>query len=139
MPPKAAKKTEVAPPEFAHYVEKEPTPLQDSFYNWIVEKTGYEDLDPKSVQLAVALRMTFQRSEENQADLEARREAALAAKEEREARRAEREERAAAKEEEEPAAAPAKRGRPAKATATPAPATKVAAPPRRRAAATSAA
>lgn len=127
---KAAAK-EVAPPEFAHYVEKEPTALQQSFTEWIEEKTGYEP-DPKSVQLAVALRMTFQRSEENQADLEARREAALAKAEARETRAAE---RAASKEEvaeEKPKKAA---GRKPAAAASAAPATRVAAPPRRRAAA----
>lgn len=133
MAPKAKPAAKAAePPMYANYAEKDPTPLQEAFAAWLVDKTGYE-VDEKSVQLAVALRMTFQRSPENQEDLEARRSTAEEKAEARAARAAEREEKAAAREEAPAKVAPAKKTT-AKAAAA-APATKVAAPPRRRAAA----
>jgi hypothetical protein len=73
--------------DYSTYLEKEPTPLQEHFAEWIQDKTGYEPNDADDfatgVQLATALRMEFQRSPENQARLEERRAAAEQAAEER--------------------------------------------------------
>ncbi|AVP41398.1 hypothetical protein SEA_YARA_64 [Streptomyces phage Yara] len=71
-------KTEEDGPQFAHLVDKEPTDLHKRFAAWLVENTGLDEdeIDLKSVQLACSLRIEFQRSPENQANLEARREAA---------------------------------------------------------------
>jgi hypothetical protein len=52
-----------------------PTELHKNFAAWIKEQTGV-DVDLKSLQLACSMRMDFQRSEANQADLQARKEAA---------------------------------------------------------------
>lgn len=66
-------------PPLARYTEKEPTELQTRFTAWIEEKTGYKP-DAKSVALSVALRMEFQRSEENQTVLKAARDRSAEAK-----------------------------------------------------------
>lgn len=56
--------------ERADLVEKEPTQLHSDFTAYIQEQTGYE-ADEKSVQLATILRMDFQKSDANQARLQA--------------------------------------------------------------------
>jgi hypothetical protein len=53
----------------------EPTDLHRNFAKWLKDNTGV-DVDLKTVQLACAMRMDFQRSEDNQADLAARKAAA---------------------------------------------------------------
>lgn len=53
----------------------EPTELHKNFKAWLEEHTGVE-VDLKTVQLACSMRMDFQKSEENQADLKARKQAA---------------------------------------------------------------
>lgn len=63
---------------FAERAATEPTELQKRFADWIKEQTGV-DVDLKSVQLACALRMDFQKSEENQDALKARKDAAAKA------------------------------------------------------------
>jgi len=103
MAPKAAP----APAPRAALAEKDPTPLHENFANWLTRETGYE-VDLKTVQLAAVLRGAFQKSEENQADLEQRRAAAeqrVAAREERAQERATK--AAAPKTEPKAAAAPA--------------------------------
>ncbi|MGO4428964.1 hypothetical protein AB4Z54_62105, partial [Streptomyces sp. MCAF7] len=60
---------------FAERAQSEPTDLHKNFAEWIKEQTGYEP-DLKTVQIVCAMRMDFQRSEENQADLKARKQAA---------------------------------------------------------------
>lgn len=103
-------KTNPAP--MANYLEKEPTSLHENFADWLTRQTGYE-VDLKTVQLATALRMTFQRSEDNQSDLEARRQAQINAVAEREKRAAEREAARAAKEKAAAEKAAAKKAAPA--------------------------
>lgn len=74
----------------ADLVGKEPGTLHKNFAAWLTEQTGYK-VDEKSVQLATILRMDFQRSDVNQRDLAARRQAkadAAAAREKRAADRA---------------------------------------------------
>lgn len=61
----SAKKT------FAERAQAEPTELQKRFADWIEEQTGVKP-DLKSVQLACALRMDFQHSDENQEALQAK-------------------------------------------------------------------
>ena len=56
---------------FAERAAAEPTDLHKQFAAWIAEKTGVTP-DLKTVQLAVTLRMDFQRSEDNQEALVAR-------------------------------------------------------------------
>jgi hypothetical protein len=71
--------------ELGQYRDKEPTQLHRDFVAWSKAKTGL-DLDLKTVQVAFSLRMPFQRSEENQADLAERKaaaEAKVAAREQR--------------------------------------------------------
>ena len=70
---------------FTKLVDKDPSDLHERFAEWISETTGYEDVDVKSVQMACALRIEFQKSDENQAVLAERR----AGAEEREAAREE--------------------------------------------------
>src|SRR3546814_18949079 len=72
-------------------VDKDPTELHERFADWLVEKTGYEDIDQKSVQLACALRIDFQRSPENQELLAEKRTNAEKREQEREERREARE------------------------------------------------
>lgn len=55
----------------------EPTDLHKNFAEWLKVNTGV-DVDLKTVQLACSMRMDFQRSEDNQADLAARKAAAAA-------------------------------------------------------------
>lgn len=77
----AAKTTEV---DYTKYAHKEPTDLQARAVPWILGKTGYNPANAKTkamafedgVRLAIALRMEFQRSPENQEVLEAARVAA---------------------------------------------------------------
>jgi hypothetical protein len=97
--------------EYGDYRDKAPTPLQERFVPWLVEKTGYNPAAAKTkqeafeagVRLAVSLRIPFQASPEN-------REATEALRKEREeemaaARARREEERAKAKAEREEAAA----------------------------------
>ena len=142
----AQKKSVKAKKEYplAHLLEKDPTPVMENFADWIEDQTGYE-VDRRSVALAGTLRMVFQKSPENQADLEERRQAA----EDKKAARLERQEARAAKVAQEakaaktakpaakaPAKAPATKAAPAKRTpAAKAAATTKAAPRRRRPAA----
>lgn len=58
-------------------LDREPSELHKNMAAWLKETTGY-DADLKTVQLVASLRIKFQRSEQNQEDLEARREAAEA-------------------------------------------------------------
>lgn len=59
--------------DFTRYASLAPTPLQERFGPWIMEKTGYDPATAKSkqeaflagVRLAVALRIPFQASPEN--------------------------------------------------------------------------
>jgi hypothetical protein len=93
--------------DYTTYLDKAPTDLQERFAQWILDQTGYEPNDSDDfatgVQLATALRMEFQRSPENQAELERKR----AAKEQ--------------EDEEKASAPPKRRGRPRKAQAEPEP------------------
>jgi len=86
MPKKAttpAPVVEDAEVDYTKYVGKAPTDLQERFAEWILDKTEYDPSSEKTkaaafaegVRLGVALRMPFQRSDENQAVLEERREA----------------------------------------------------------------
>lgn len=114
--------------------DREPTTLHSDFAEYIQEETGYE-ADLKSVQLATLLRMDFQKSEKNQARIQASREAKAEALEERARKKAEREEKRAAKEAakaEKSTKAPAAKKAPAKKAAAKKAAAK--APTRRRAA-----
>lgn len=56
-------------PEFANYLEKDPTGLHIHYTQWLAEKTGidFSDQDEatKIVQLAVALYPQYQKSAEN--------------------------------------------------------------------------
>ena len=81
------------PDRFEKLVDKDPSDLHERFAEWLVEKTGYEDVDVKSVQLACALRIEFQKSPENQEVLAAKRDAAEKAEAEREEKREAREQR----------------------------------------------
>lgn len=58
-------------PRLARYADADPTELQTAFANWIEKETGYAP-DIKSIQLGAVLRGTFQKSEENQARIAAR-------------------------------------------------------------------
>lgn len=57
--------------------QSEPTQLHKDFAQWIYEETGIRP-DLKSVQLACALRMDYQRSDANQTALKAKKQAAAA-------------------------------------------------------------
>lgn len=70
--------------------DKEPTQLHQDFADYIQEQTGIE-VDVKAVQLATILRMDFQRSETNQARLQASKAAREAAAQARADKRAARE------------------------------------------------
>ncbi|QKY78610.1 hypothetical protein SEA_DRYAD_72 [Streptomyces phage Dryad] len=82
---------------FTKLVDKDPSVLHERFAEWIADKTGYEDVDVKSVQMACALRIEFQKSPENQEVLAERR----ADSEKREAEREEKREAREAKKREE--------------------------------------
>jgi hypothetical protein len=56
---------------FAERAAAEPTELHKQFADWLKEKTGV-DVDLKTVQLVTTMRMDFQKSEENQTALAAR-------------------------------------------------------------------
>ncbi|MEU0159649.1 hypothetical protein ABZ154_12590 [Streptomyces sp. NPDC006261] len=60
----------------ADRAKSEPTELHKAFAAWLKEETGV-DVDLKTVQLACSMRMDFQKSETNQKDLQARKDAAL--------------------------------------------------------------
>jgi|SRR5882757_328945 len=121
-----ATKSSKVDPEYAKYLDKEPTTLMEHITEWILEKTGFDPSDStpeeafeRGVELTVALRSHHQASEENQARLEVAREAAEAREAEKAERRAERERvgaaargrlpKPAADDDEEPK--PARRGR----------------------------
>ena len=75
---------ETAEMDLEVYLTKEPTDLQERFADWLKGAVGYDPTKAKTkdeafsegVRLATALRMAFQRSDENQEVLNARREAA---------------------------------------------------------------
>lgn len=118
----AKKKTEEADvPQFAHLVEKDPTDLHVRFADWLADNTGLDrdEIDEKTVQLACSLRIEFQKSPENQANLEARRAAAEKADEERLARAEERKKKREQAEVEKAAKAEAKKAAAAKPKAAP--------------------
>jgi len=71
---------------FAERAASAPTELHERFAKWILEQTGVE-ADLKTVQLAVAFRMDFQASDDNQAALKAKKDAAAAKEAERVAKR----------------------------------------------------
>lgn len=120
-----------AAPEFAAYLDKEPTAVQMRFADWLLEKTGYEPRDPEEYALiarvAVILYGRFQTSSENKefhAELRQVREESAAERAERSAARA-----AAAlakREAKDERAAERQTAKEAKAAATPAKATKAA-------------
>lgn len=56
--------------------DRDPSTLHENMRDWIEETTGYA-ADLKTVQLTASLRIKFQKSEKNQEDLEARKQAAL--------------------------------------------------------------
>ncbi|MER7731936.1 hypothetical protein ABTX80_13740 [Streptomyces erythrochromogenes] len=64
---------------FEERAASEPTDLHKAFAEWLFIQTGIKP-DLKTVQLTCAFRMDFQKSEENQKDLKARKAAALAKK-----------------------------------------------------------
>lgn len=66
----------------ADVAAKAPTDLHKNMAKWLEETTGYAP-DLKTVQLVCSMRMEFQASEANQADLAQRRAAAIAKQEER--------------------------------------------------------
>lgn len=132
---KAAAKPKAAPR--AALLEKEPTQLHTDFVDYIRSETGYTDVDPKTVQLSVLLRMDFQRSEQNQARISASKagkQEAIAARQakkaEREAARLEKQAAKEAKANEPKAEKPAKAAKPEPVSKAPA----KKAPARRRAA-----
>lgn len=98
--------------DYSEYRDKPPTPLQERFDDWIIEKTGYNPATAKTkqqafedgVRLSVYLRIPFQASPENRAATE---ELRAQRAEEAEALRQQREEAKAlkAQEREEAAAA----------------------------------
>lgn len=71
---------------FEERAATKPTELHERFAQWLFIQTGVKP-DLKTVQLAVAFRMDFQRSEDNQAALTAKKEAAAAKEAERVAKR----------------------------------------------------
>lgn len=64
---------------FAERAAVEPTELHKRFADWLKAETGV-DVDLKTVQLVTTLRMDFQKSEDNQGALKARKDAAAKAK-----------------------------------------------------------
>lgn len=81
-------------PQFANYAGKNVPPVIQEFAEWLTAETGYE-VDLRSVYLGSSLRGQFQKSEGNQARIEARAQEIVA---EREARAQAKIDRAAAKE-----------------------------------------
>lgn len=71
---------------FAERAATEPTELHKNFAAWIKEQTGY-DADLKTVQIVCAMRMDFQKSEQNQAALKERKANAAKKAEEAKARK----------------------------------------------------
>ncbi len=121
----------------ADLLEKDPSELHTTFVDYIKEETGF-DADPKTVQLAVLLRMEFQRSDMNQSRLASGKEARESAAQERADRKAEREEKREAREAERAEKAEAReKAKAEKATAAKetkaAPAKKTAAPAAKKA------
>lgn len=70
--------------DFSVYLEKDPTPKQERFIDWILRETGYEPENEDDfrlgAQLGQVLYMYYQRSDENQAILEQQRAEREAAK-----------------------------------------------------------
>jgi len=61
---KPAPEPEEELPDLSHYVEKAPTTTVENYFNWIAERTGYDEdegLDLTSVKLAGTLRAQFQK------------------------------------------------------------------------------
>jgi len=85
--------TEQTADRFEKLVDKDPSDLHERFAEWLVDKTGYEDVDTKTVQLACSLRIEFQKSPENQAVLAEKRAAAEEAEAKREEKREAREQK----------------------------------------------
>jgi hypothetical protein len=75
---------EADPDRAAKLLDKDPTDLHRRFAEWIITEVGYDRVDIKTVQLACALRIEFQRSEANQAALDERRRNAATKKSKRE-------------------------------------------------------
>jgi len=71
---------------FEERAAAKPTELHERFAQWLLIQTGVKP-DLKTVQLACAFRMDFQRSDENQSKLVAKKEAAAAKEAERIAKR----------------------------------------------------
>jgi hypothetical protein len=97
-------------PDYAKYADKPATDLQVRFGEWIQDKVGIEfgtkkELEAfnEGVRLATALRMPFQRSDENQSVLEKRRGGEEEEAPARPAKKATKKARRAAAEEEAPA------------------------------------
>lgn len=82
-----SKKNHTEQNAYAHLAEKDPTPLHQNYADWLKFTTGAE-IDVKTLQLATSLRHVFQRSPENQEDLERRRKDAENKKFEAEKRKA---------------------------------------------------
>jgi hypothetical protein len=80
-------------PHFANYAEKDVPPVIQEFVDWLKKETGAK-IDAKSVYLGSALRGTFQKSDENQKRIAARKKELEQERLDAEKRR---EERAAAK------------------------------------------
>lgn len=125
----------------AALADKDITPVISEFVSYIEAQTGYK-VDPLSVQLGSSLRADFQKSPENQARIEARKQEILDEASAREQKRAERAERKAAREaaakekaaqpkaeKKAPAAKPAAKAAPAKKAVAAKPAAKAAAKP----------
>lgn len=103
----------------AHIAEKEPTQLHKNFAEWVEKETGVE-VDLKTLQMAVVLRIPFQRSEANQEHIAERKESKATREAELEQRRQERADRKVALEQErkEKAATKGAKGGNAKAAKT---------------------
>jgi len=62
-----------APNKYAYQLNKQPTDTIQRFIDWVEKEIGYE-MDPMTAQLSSALRISFQKSEDNQSHLRQRRE-----------------------------------------------------------------
>jgi hypothetical protein len=127
--------------DFTVYRDKPATRVQEAFADWLIDNVGVEFGTKKEeqawrdgVRLGASMRMHFQRSPENQQDLEERRKAAEALKAERANGTGRRGRKAAEEAPEEPAEeVPAARRGAGRRAAPPAKAAKTAKAPARRA------
>lgn len=62
-----SEKTEAKTRDYSQYLQKAPSHLHEDFAKYIESKTGFKGVDPKVIQLALALHGEYQSSDERKA------------------------------------------------------------------------